>query len=61
MSVEELIDMLRMLPATAIVRARIRQNQKFDWMGLEPLYEWRDAGIDAALYDLGEVYLQLDE
>jgi hypothetical protein len=60
MTVEQMIEELRHMPPTAIVVARIRYNvvQSFP---LCELYEFRDAPIEGAIYDLGEVYLQLDE
>lgn len=62
MTVEELIRELQALPPTAIVVARIRRNVSPDgWAGLDELYEFRDAPIEGAVYDLGEVYFQLDE
>lgn len=62
MTVDELIRELHMLPPTAIVVARIRHNVEFeDRAPLSELYEFRDAPVEGAVYDLGEVYLTLDE
>ena len=63
MTIEELIRELQTLPPTAIVVARIRRNVESHTLGvmLEELYEFRDAPVEGAVYDLGEVYLQLDE
>lgn len=61
MTVEELLEDLRAMPSTARVVVRIRENVNCDGVGLDELYEFREADPDAVLYDLGEVVVQLAE
>ena len=67
MRVEELIVELLTMPPTATVVARIRYNvaeNRVDGAESNPilaLYEFRDAPVEGVVYNLGEVYLQLDE
>lgn len=60
MTVEELIEELRALPATATVLVRVRGNVSYDGQ-IEPLYEYRDEAVEQLLYELGEVTIHLDE
>jgi hypothetical protein len=60
MTVEDLIEELRLLPPTAVVVVRIRTNQGFDGR-IEPLYEWRSAAIESAIYTRGKAHLELEE
>lgn len=60
MLVEELIEELRSLPATAVIEVQVRGNVSYDGT-LEQLYEFRTAPIVTVVYSLGTVHIQLDE
>jgi hypothetical protein len=60
LNVEELIEELRQLPATALVYVRVRGNLSYDGQ-LEPLYEFRDHAVEQVLYAHGEAVVHLDE
>ena len=60
MTVEELIELLRTMPATAHVDVQIRQNISYDGH-LEELYEFREVGVDVVVYVRGMALIQLDE
>ncbi len=60
MLVEELIEELRAMPATAVVEVQIRKNMGLN-SKLDELYEFRTAPIVTVVYDLAMVQIQLDE
>lgn len=60
MTVEELIDELRVMPPTAMVEVQIRKERNGAG-DLVPVYEFRDGAIDGLVYDLGVVSIRLDE
>lgn len=63
MTVEDLIEELRWLPATADIGVQIRKNV-VSGKGedtLEDLYELREVSIETVLYTRGLVIIQLDE
>lgn len=60
-TVEELLEELKLMPATAPIEVQIRKNVMMTGEGLDDLYEFRPAGIETVVYSLGRAVIQLDE
>jgi hypothetical protein len=60
-TVEDLINELRLMPLSATVEAQIRKNVSPDQITMDDLYEFREAPIATVVYTRGLVLIQLDE
>lgn len=55
MTVEELIEELRLMPPTAIVFVSVPEVDRKDW------YELIDQSIESVIYNFGQVSIRIEE
>jgi hypothetical protein len=59
-TLDELRELTRTMPGTAVIHVQVRGNLEFDGT-LGELYEFREEMIENVLYSMGRIVVQLDE